>query len=129
MLSIGKYFSGWKKRDLSDNSTDATDPNKAKQATSSGSYSDHDFFEEGLDSSSYRSILFDCLKNLESKVNEISENTNKKNQIKGENQLTDLTEAVNFLSENFHEFEIDRKLKEEIIKSLCEQVLVLHIDF
>ena len=129
MLSIGKYFSGWKKRDLSDNSTDATDPNKAKEATSSSSYSDHDFFEEGLDSSSYRSILFDCLKNLESKVNEISENTNKKNQIKGENQLTDLTEAVNFLSENFHEFEIDRKLKEEIIKSLCEQVLVLHIDF
>ena len=129
MLSIGKYFSGWKKRDLSDNSTDATDPNKAKQATSSSSYSDHDFFEEGLDSSSYRSILFDCLKNLESKVNEISENTNKKNQIKGENQLTDLTEAVNFLSENFHEFEIDRKLKEEIIKSLCEQVLVLHTDF
>ena len=82
-----------------------------------------------MDSSSYRSILFDCLKNLESKVNEISENTNKENQIKSENQLTDLTEAVNFLSENFHEFETDMKLKEEIIKSFRDQVLVLHIDF
>ena len=74
-------------------------------------------------------FFFDCLKNLESKVNEISENTNKENQIKSENQLTDLTEAVNFLSENFHEFETDRKLKEEIIKSFRDQVLVLHIDF
>ena len=118
-----------KKRDLSDSSKDATDPKKNKEATSSSSYSDHDVFEEGLDSSSCRSILFDCLKNLESKVNEISENTNKENQIKSENQLTDLTEAVNFLSENFHEFETDRKLKEEIIKSFRDQVLVLHIDF
>ena len=82
MLSIGKYFSGSKKRDFSDNSTDATDPNKAKEATSSSSYSDHDFFEEGLDSSSYRSILFDCLKNLESKVNEISETQIKRTKLK-----------------------------------------------
>ena len=109
-----------KKRDLSDSSKDATDPKKNKEATSSSSYSDHDVFEEGLDSSSCRSILFDCLKNLESKVNEKFENTNtlKENQIKGEKQLTDLTETVNFLSEKFHEFEADKKLKEEIIKSL-----------
>ena len=96
----------------------------------SSSYSDHDVFEEGLDSSSCRSILFDCLKNLESKVNEIFANTNtlKENQIKGEKQLTDLAETVNFLSEKFHEFEADRKLKEEIIKSLRGQVSVLHND-
>ena len=58
-----------KKRDLSDNSKEAADPKKAKEATSSSSYSDHNVFEEGMDSSSCRSILFDCLKNLESKVN------------------------------------------------------------
>ena len=131
MIDIGKYFSSSKKCNLSDNSKEAADPRKAKEATSSSSYSDHDVFEEGLDSSSCRSILFDCLKNLESKVNEIFANTNtlKENQIKGEKQLTDLAETVNFLSEKFHEFEADRKLKEEIIKSLRGQVSVLHDDF
>ena len=103
---------------------------KAKEATSSSSYSDHDVFEEGLDSSSCRSILFDCLKNLESKVNKIFANTNtlKENQTKGEKQLTDLAETVNFLSEQFHEFEVDRKLKEEIIKRLRGQLSVLPDD-
>ena len=119
-MDIGKYFFSSKKCNLSDNSKEATDPKKSKEATSSSSYSDHDVFKEGLDCSSYRNILFDCLKNLESKVNEIFANTNtlKENQIKGGKQLTDLAETVNFLSERFHEFEADRKLKEEIIKSL-----------
>ena len=127
MMDIGKYFSRSKKGNLSDNSKEATDPKKAKEATSSASYSDHDIFEEGLDSSSCRNILFDCLKNLESKVNEIFENTNtlKENHIKGEKQLTDLAETVNFLSEKFHESEADRKLKEEIIKSLRGRVSAL----
>ena len=84
-----------------------------------------------LNSSSCRSIIFNCLQNLESWVNEIFENTNtlKENQIKVEKQLTDLTESVNFLSEKFHEFEPDRKLKEETIKSLLSQVSVLYDDF
>ena len=49
-------------------------------------------------------------------------------QINGEKQLTDLAETVNFLSEKFQEFEADRKLKEEIIKSLRGQVSALHDD-
>ena len=131
MMDIGNYFSSSKKRHHSDNSKEDTDPKKAKEATSSSSYSAHDIFEEGLGSSNYRSILFDCLKRLESKVNEIFENTNtlKENQIKGEKQVTDLAETVNFISEKFHEFEADRKLKGEIIKSLRGQVFVLHDDF
>ena len=131
MMDIGKYFSSSKKCDLSDNSKEATDPKQTKEATLSSSYSDHDVFEEGSDSSSCKSILFYCLKNLEFKVNEIFENTStlKENQIKGEKQLTNLAETVNFLSEKFHEFEVDRKLKEEIIKSLRGQVSVLHDDF
>ena len=121
---MGSTFLVQIKRDLSENSKEATDPKKAKEATSSSSDSDHDVFEEGLDSSSCRSILF------ESKVNEIFENINilKENQIKDEKQLTELAETVNFLSEKFHEFEADRKLKEEIIKNLCGQVSVLHDD-
>ena len=129
-MGIGKYFSSSKKRDLSDDSKEATDPKKAKEATPSSSYGDHDVFEEGLHFSNCRSTLFDCLKNLESKVNKIFANTNtlNKNQIKGEKQLTDLTETVNFLSEMFHEFEANRKLKEEIIKSLRGQVSALYDD-
>ena len=130
MMGIGKHFSSSKKHDLSDDSKEVTDPKKAKEATPSSSHGDHDVFEEGLDFSNCRSILFDCLKNLESKVSEIFANTNtlNKNQIKGENQLTDLTETVNFLSEMFHEFEANRKLKEEIIKSLLGQVSALYDD-
>ena len=122
---MGSTFLVQIKRDLSENSKEATDSKKAKEATSSSSDSDHDVFEEGLDSSSCRSSLF------ESKVNEIFENINilKENQIKDEKQLTELAETVNFLSEKFHEFEADRKLKEEIIKSLCGQVSVLDDDF
>ena len=75
-MNIGKHFSSSKKHDLSGNFKEATDPKKAKEATSNSSYSNHDVFEEGLDSSSCRSILFDWLKNLESKVNEIFANTN-----------------------------------------------------
>ena len=80
-----------------------------------------------MDSLNCRSILFDCLKNLASKVNEIFTNTNtlNENQIKGEKQLTDLAKTVNSLSEEFQEFETDRKLKKEIIKSLRGQVSVL----
>ena len=118
-MDIGKYFSISKKRDLSDNSMEDTDPKKADEATSSSSYSDHDVFEKGLDSSNCKSILFDCLKNLESK-SEIFANTNtlKANQIKREKQLTDLAETfrkvyISFLSiSTFSKvmFKISRKL-------------------
>ena len=63
-MDIGKYFSSSKKRDLSGNSRVDADAKKAKEATSSSSYSDQDVFEEDLDSSNCRVILFDCLKNV-----------------------------------------------------------------
>ena len=92
-MDIGRYFSSSKKRHLSD-------PKKAKEATSSSSYSDHDVFEEGLDSSSCRSILFDCLKNLESKVNEIFENTKRtKLKVKSNSQVS-LKQLI-FFQKNF----------------------------
>ena len=57
-------------------------------------------------------------------------NTLKESQIKGEMQLTDLVETVNFLSEKFHQFEADRKLKKkELDKSSHSQVSVLDDDF
>ena len=47
-MDIGNYFSSSKRHDLSDNSWEDTDPKKAKEATSSISYSDHNIFEKGL---------------------------------------------------------------------------------
>ena len=46
MMDIGKYFSRSKKGNLSDNSKEATDPKKAKETTSSASYSDHDILKK-----------------------------------------------------------------------------------
>ena len=97
---MGYTFLVQKKCNLSNNSKEATNPKKAKETTSSSSYSEYDVFEEVLDSSSCRSILFDCLKNLEPEGNKIFANTNtlKENQVNGEKQLTDLAETVNFFS-------------------------------
>ena len=118
MMDICKWFSSSKKSNLSDKARKTIDPKKPKKATSSSNYSDHNVFEEVLDSSSCRSILFDCLKYLEHKLNKIFENTNtlKENQIKGEKELTDLAETVNFLSSNFDKFEANRELKQNIRK-------------
>ena len=69
MMDIGKYFFS-SKNAISVIILKKIQILKNKEATSSSSYSDHNVFEEGLDSSNCRSILFDCLKNLESKINE-----------------------------------------------------------
>ena len=65
------------------------------------------------------------------KVNEIFANTInlKENQIKGEKNLTDLSETVNFLLAKIHKFEDNRKLKEEIFTSFGGQVSVPHDGF
>ena len=64
-----KFFqSSSKKRDLSDTSKTDEDP---KEATSASFADEGDVFNEGIDSSGCREILFHCLKNLEAKVIEI----------------------------------------------------------
>lgn len=60
MMDIETYFSSSKKGDLSDYSKDDTYPKKAKEPTSNSSYTDQDVFEEVLDSSACRSIIFNC---------------------------------------------------------------------
>ena len=45
MLDSGKTFLVLKKHDLCNNSKGDIDPKKAKDATSSSSYSNHDLFE------------------------------------------------------------------------------------
>ena len=63
MNQILQYFGkNPKKRDLSDGS----------KTGSSGSYTDEvDIFEEGVESADCRKVLFNCLKNLEEKMNDL----------------------------------------------------------
>ena len=125
-MDIAKFFSSEsKKRDHSSGSSSKDDSKKVKSNLTSSDASNEDIFEEGLDSSSCRDILFNCLKNLEEKVNGIYEQgrQNNESQIKGDKRLGELCKCVEFISGKFDEFEKDRKEKNECIKSLKEQVL------
>ena len=64
-----------------------------------------------------------CLKNLEKEVKELKDlaSSNNANQLKGERQLLDLKEAVDFISNKFDDSERDR-LEKEVIKDLKEEV-------
>ena len=61
-----------KKRDLSDDSKTGDDNSKKLREGSSGSYTGEvDIFEEGVESADFRKVLFNCLKNLEQKINDL----------------------------------------------------------
>ena len=54
----------------------------------------------------------------------MAQNSNDK-QSKGEKQLSDLIEFINFMLERFNEFEKERKEKEKVIEDLQEKLYVL----
>ena len=96
MSDITKVFQrGTKKRDLSDKSETGEDPKKVREGSldcsqiSQTSDIPDDIFTESLNFPDYVAILFNCLKNLESKMKDISVSSKKKtaSQIKGEKQL------------------------------------------
>ena len=64
-----------------------------------------DIFSESLNSHDCVAILFNCLKNLKSKMREISVSSKETtaSQIKGEKQLFDLTDSVQLISDKFDE--------------------------
>ena len=74
-----------------------------------------DVFTEGIESPCCASIPYDCLKTLESKVNEIYElsSSTKDAQIKDARQLEKVTESIMFINEKFEEYEVDIKEKEK----------------
>ena len=77
MEDINKFFrSSSKKRGLSDTSKTDKEPKKIRAAGSASLADEGDVFNEGIDSSGCREILFNCLKNLEAKVMEIYEQGN-----------------------------------------------------
>ena len=97
------YF-GWKKRDLSDESNDGDERKKAKESSLDLSLNqdDTDVFSEGIDSLRCASILYDCLNNLDKKVNEIHQLSTTMNaaQIKGTQHLKEVKDAIKFINKN-----------------------------
>ena len=77
-------------------------------------------FTTSLKSLDCVNILYSYTKNVEKQITQIFENTKdmKKGQIKGKKQLAQLTEAIDFNSNKFDEYEKDRKEKKERIKTL-----------
>ena len=124
LIDITKYFDqSSKKRNLSGNSIQEEGAKKLKEGsliTSRASDIPDEVFTESLKLPDCVNISFSCIKNLEKQLTQISENTNemKEGQIKGEKQLAELTEAIDFISNNFDEYQKDRKEKEERIKVL-----------
>ena len=83
-----------------------------------------DVFAESLKSPECIEILFNCLRNVERKTKDIYTlaHSTQDHQIKGEKQLIDLTESINFLSDKFKEYEEDRAKKDKIIEDLKSEV-------
>ena len=83
----------------------------------------NDVFDGGLDSSTCRDILFERLKYLNGQLKELRKMflESKENQIKGAEQLTELTESVKFINEKFDKYEEERNKKDEIIEELKKE--------
>ena len=134
MSDITKFFQrGIKKHDLSDKSETGEDPKKVSEGSldcsqiSQTSEIPDDIFTKSLNSPDCVAILFNCLKNLESKMREISVSFKETtaSQINGEKQLSELTDSVQLISDKFDEYEKDRKAKDELIIKLQTKVTEL----
>ena len=71
----------------------------------------------------------ELFKNLEKEVMEWKDlaSSNNANQIKGERQPLDLNDALDFISNKFHDFERDGLEKENIVKDLKKEVSYLRV--
>ena len=75
IMDVRKLFNTGKKRDLSDDSRGQGEgaPKKAKESSASSCNFDYQaVFSEELDDSSYRDILYNCLKHLQTEVNDFA---------------------------------------------------------
>ena len=109
MNQIYQYFGkNPEKTGLSDGSKTGGNDSKKPQEGSSGSYTNEAYiFGEGAESADCQKVLFNCLKNLEEKMNDLHmlANSTKEMQIKGNKQLIDLTSLLEILTSKFDERE------------------------
>ena len=106
-MDIGKYFASKKRELSSNNSADGDIPKKVKEtnvlASSDVSISNDDVFAGTLDDPNCKDILFNTLKNLDLRVKEIFNlaKQNQENHIKGEGQLTEITDRIKYINDQF----------------------------
>ena len=105
IISLARYFASSKKRDLSCEQSEAGDDTKK--------------------SNDCRNILANCFKNIQVKIEELFLMFRKNNetQIKGEKQLEDLIDSVEFMSSKFDEYEKERLEREARIVELESKVV------
>ena len=124
---IKNYFPTLNKRVLSDQSENGEESKKLREGSvGSNAESNEEVSRETpeLDTNpvivTENQSVEDTLKDLQAKMVKIFKLAQKtsESQIKGEQQLIDLTKSVKYISEQFDEYEKDRKEKEEIIKNL-----------
>ena len=111
------FFSGSKKRDLSDKSKDGEDSKKVKESDSLSSLPD-EVFSDGLNSPELAKLLINCLKkNIENQVKELFtfHEEAKESQIK-------VTESLEFMSAKFDDLEMEIKKKDEKINQLEKNI-------
>ena len=127
MDTIEKFVS--KKRELRSKSNDGDAPKKLREdqanlsAISDVSFSNDNVFEGGLDSSTCKDILFECLKDLNNQMKELRSIflESKESQIKGAEQLSTLTGSIKFINERFDQYEEERKEKDKFIEELKKE--------
>ena len=126
-MDIKNYFPTSNKRVPSDQSENEEESKKLREGSvGNNPESNEEVFRETPELDTNPEIVTenqsveDTLKDLQAKMVEMFKLAQKTNesQIKGEQQLIDLTESVKYISEQFDEYERDRKEKEEIIKNL-----------
>ena len=124
-MDITKFLRVSKKRDLSDQSDSKGREGSLSKGRNLEENPEVDsVFTTSMDSPECLQILFNCLQNVEKSVKEIHEMQEKtqSSQIKGELQLKDLSEAVEFITKKFDQYETERKEKEKTINHLQGKV-------
>ena len=126
-MDIKDYFPTSNKRVLSDQSENGDESkNLNKRSVGSNPESNEEIFHERPELNMNPEIVTknrsveDSLKDLPAKMIEMFKLVQKTNrsQIKGEQQLVDITKSLKNISEQFDEYEQDRKKRKKIIKNL-----------
>ena len=110
-----------KKRDLSDKSSNGKDPKKQREGSLDEQKSPDEVFKDSFDSPDYVKILFNCMQNIEKKLEvlDFKLEATHQSQIKGESQPSSSHETVKFLSKKFDDLV---KEKDKQKKNLTEKI-------
>ena len=120
-MDIYKFFDkSSNKGDLRDKSSNGEDPTKQREGSLDEQKSPDAVFKDSFDSPDCVKILFNCLQNIEKKLEvlDFKLEATHQSQIKGESQLSSLHKTVEFLSKKFDDLV---KEKDEQTKNLTEK--------